>query len=287
MPKALLKSGIKIHYQQVGEGPDLVMVHGLTGNQAVWHLKIAPILWDHFRILTYDLRGHGYSDMPPTGYSAGDMAADLEQLLDALDIEQADVVGHSFGADIALYLACSRPERVRNVVAIEAAIPALIQLRSREDWEGWDYWVEVLRQSGFHVPPERRCDVDYLLRASLEVPKKWGPLQGLPRNPGPFLRLLDTTTVAEDYEVVGELTLENIARIQTPVVLIYGEASAFLGTCRYLQDHLPKARSILLPRSETGHFGPLEQPEIVAEQLLASLGPKTASQRADSSIGAA
>jgi pimeloyl-ACP methyl ester carboxylesterase len=286
MPKALLKSGIKIHYQQVGEGPDLVMVHGLTGNQAVWHLKIAPMLWDHFRILTYDLRGHGYSDMPPRGYSAGDMATDLEQLMDALDIEQADVVGHSFGADIALYLACSRPERVRTVVAIEAAIPALIQLRSREDWEGWDYWVEVLRQSGFQVPPERRCDVDYLLRASLEVPKKWGPLQGLPRNPGPFLRLLDTTTVAEDYEVVGELTLENIACIETPVVLIYGEASAFLGTCRYLQDHVPNARSILLPRSETGHFGPLEQPEIVAEQLLASLRPVTKVTHPNVQIGA-
>src|SRR5207248_10074284 len=135
MPKVTLRSGLRLHYQQVGSGPDLVMIHGLTGNLAVWHLKIAPLLWDHFRITTYDLRGHGYSDMPPTGYSAGDMAADLEQLLDALDIEQAYVAGHSFGADIALYLACVRPERVREVGAIEAAIPALIQLRSREDWE--------------------------------------------------------------------------------------------------------------------------------------------------------
>ena len=45
------------------------MIHGLTGNLAVWHLKIIPMLWDHFRILTYDLRGHGYSDVPPTGYT--------------------------------------------------------------------------------------------------------------------------------------------------------------------------------------------------------------------------
>ena len=46
------------------------MVHGLTGNLAVWHLQIVPELSDHFRVLTYDLRGHGLSDMPPTGYSA-------------------------------------------------------------------------------------------------------------------------------------------------------------------------------------------------------------------------
>ena len=42
MPKVTLSSGLRLHYQQVGEGPDLVMVHGLTGNLAVWHLQIVP-----------------------------------------------------------------------------------------------------------------------------------------------------------------------------------------------------------------------------------------------------
>src|SRR3954447_26799260 len=144
MPKALLKSGLKLHYQRTGRGPDLVMIHGLTGNLAVWHLKIIPMLMDRFRTLSYDLRGHGYSEMPPSGYSSDDMARDLEGLLDKLGIEQADLVGHSFGADIALYFALVHPERVRKVVAIEAAIPAMIHLRAREDWQGWDYWNEVL-----------------------------------------------------------------------------------------------------------------------------------------------
>ncbi len=64
MPKATLTSGLRLHYQQVGEGPDLVMVHGLTGNLAVWHLRIVPELADRYRVLTYDLRGHGHSDVP-------------------------------------------------------------------------------------------------------------------------------------------------------------------------------------------------------------------------------
>jgi len=273
MPKALLKSGLTLHYQQVGQGPDLVMIHGLTGNLAVWHLKIIPLLWDDFRILTYDLRGHGYSDLPPTGYSPDDMATDLGDLLDALDIERATLIGHSFGADIALYFALRHPERVKQVIAIEAALPAMIYLRSREDWEGWDYWSEVLERSGYPVPPERRCDPEFLLRMSLQVPKKWGPLQGLPRNPRPFLRLLETTTIAEDTMRVGSLTLDDITRIRTPVCLIYSESSAFLGTHQYLLDHLPQASSILLPRSEWGHFGPLEQPELVAEHILATLKP--------------
>lgn len=273
MPKAVLRSGVQLHYQQVGQGPDMVMIHGLTGNLAVWHLQIIPVLWDRFRILTYDLRGHGYSDMPVSGYSADDMATDLLDLLDALDIEKAFIAGHSFGADVALYFALNHPDRVHEIVGIEPALPAMIFMRAREDWEGWDYWSDVLERSGHPVPAEHRADVDYLLRTSLEVPKKWGPLNGLPRNPKPFLRLLDETNLAEESQQIGSLTLERIPDIQSPVTLIYSDGSAFLGTHEFLSSHLPNVRSILLPKSEWGHFGPLEQPEIVAEHILATLEP--------------
>jgi pimeloyl-ACP methyl ester carboxylesterase len=273
MPKVTLPGGLKIHYQRVGQGPDLVMIHGLTGNLAVWHLKIVPLLSDHFRVLTYDLRGHGFSGMPPTGYTANDMAGDLEGLLNELEIERADIVGHSYGADTALYFALRNPERVRQVVAIEAALPALIDLRTRGDWVGWSYWAEVLEAAGLTVPPEKRCDTDYLLRLSLALPKKWGPLKGLPREPKAFLKLLDTTTLARDYESVGDLTLENVPKIEAATHLIYTDGTAFLDTQRYLQAHLPNARSILLPPSEWGHFGPLEQPEIVVGHLLDALAP--------------
>jgi pimeloyl-ACP methyl ester carboxylesterase len=271
MPKAVVKSGLKLHYQQVGDGPDLVMIHGLTGNLAVWHLQIAPTLSDHHRILTYDLRGHGYSDVPPSGYSADDMATDLGELLDEREITRAALVGHSFGADVALYFALRHPERVSQVIAIEAALPAMVYLRDREDWQGWDYWSDVLERSGHPVPPEHRSDVDYLLRMSLEVPKKWGPLNGLPRNRKPFLRLLESTTIAEDTQSIGTLTLEKIPAIRTPVCLIYSQGSAFVGTYDYLIDHLPNARGVLLPRTEWGHFGPLEQPELVGEQIRLAL----------------
>ena len=85
------------------------MVHGLTGNLAVWHLQIVPELSDHFRVLTYDLRGHGIqrrARRPAT--RPDDMAADLLELLDALEHRAAGDRRHSYGADIALYLARSR-----------------------------------------------------------------------------------------------------------------------------------------------------------------------------------
>ena len=124
MAKATLRSGITLHYQQVGQGPDLVMLHGLTGNLAVWHLKMVPSLWDRFRITTYDLRGHGYSEVTPSGYTPDDMATDLNDLLDVLGIEQAAFVGHSYGADTALYFALKHPERARAVIAIASACSA-------------------------------------------------------------------------------------------------------------------------------------------------------------------
>src|ERR1700691_2238393 len=102
MAKALV-NGIHLHYQQFGEGSPIVMIHGITGNWPIWHLEIVPALMSGYRITTYDLRGHGYSDVPPTAYTTADHASDLRQLLDNLGIQRAHVMGHSFGADIALH----------------------------------------------------------------------------------------------------------------------------------------------------------------------------------------
>src|SRR3954451_2937704 len=76
MPK-ILANGLNLHYLQVGSGPHVIMVHGLTGNLAVWHFTAIPALRERYRITTFDLRGHGRSDMPPTGYTTRAMAEDL------------------------------------------------------------------------------------------------------------------------------------------------------------------------------------------------------------------
>lgn len=272
MPK-ILANGINLHYQRVGSGPDLIMIHGFTGNLAVWHLKMVPMLRREFCVTTYDLRGHGYSDMPPTGYSTDEMADDLRGLMDAMEIERAYVVAHSFGADAALNFAVRYPERLHKLVAIEATIPALIHLRDREDWEGWAFWSEALEMFGVTVPPDKRTDIDYMIRLSLQVPKVYGPATGRARKPESTLRLLDETTLVKDYEKVGYLTLAAIEQIMTPTLLIYGESSAYLGTFRYLAEHLPNGETDLLPRTQWGgHFGPLEQPELLVERVKRYFG---------------
>lgn len=272
MPK-ILANEVELHYLRVGAGPHLIMLHGLTGNQAVWHLKMVPTLRHAFNVTTYDLRGHGKSSMPTTGYSTDEMADDLKGLMDALEIERAYLVGHSYGADTILNFAARYPERIHKMVAIEATVPALIHLRDRDDWEGWTFWSEALESFGVPVPPERRTDIDYMIRLSLQVPKVYGPATGRTRKPESTLQLLDTTTLVKDYERVGALTLDAIERIMTPTLIMYGEGSAYLGTFGHLVEHLPHGEPDLLPRTEWGgHFGPLEQPELLVDRIMAFFG---------------
>ncbi len=266
MPQALV-NGIKLHYQQIGHGPDIVMVHGITGNLAIWHLEIIPAFMNEYRLTTYDLRGHGYSDMPPTGYTTADHAEDLRRLLDSLGIERAHLVGHSFGADISLHYTILYPERVDRLVLIEPAIPALQFLRDRKDWVGWKYWRDKLATGGESVPEDKWHDPEYLVRASINLPKVFGFRKGQQRRAAPLIRLMNTTTAAVDYSEIAGMSLDKISRVRHPTLVIYGEDSVFMGTYEYLRDHLPNCTALLMPESE--HFGPLEQPQFLMKHMRA------------------
>lgn len=264
MPKVKV-GDVNLHYLTVGRGIEMVMLHGFLGNLAVWHLAIAPALRGEFRMTTCDLRGHGYSDVTPDGYTTSSLARDLKGVLDALGLEQPILVGHSFGADVCLHFALLFPERVSKIVAIEAGLAALVHQRMDREWEGWRYWVSKLEEVGLIVPPEKRTDLDFLLNLSLETPKFYGPARGLPRNREPLINLIRHTTLLADYTEPGELTLDAIPRITADVLLMYGDRSHFLGSYEYLRHALPSVTPVLLPGGE--HFGPLEQPELLTEEI--------------------
>ncbi len=273
MPK-VETNGTRIHYLQVGQGPDVLLLHGLGGNLAVWFLYLVDQMRDSFRLTAVDLRGHGKSDVPPTGYTTADMAKDLAGLMDALDMPKAHLIGHSFGADIALHFTVLYPERTGRLVVLEPGIAALLQHRKSEQWVGWDYWVNKLAEFGIHVPQEKKYDIDYLLRQTVHIPIHFGPAKGRPRNPEPLLNLLDTTTIVRDYEDVAGMTLDRIAQIRNPTLVVYGKNSHFLVTYEYLKEHLQNCQTVLIPEGE--HYGPLEQPELHAEHLTQFLLADTA-----------
>src|SRR5215471_538580 len=103
MSKILIR-GIQTHYQARGEGPDVVLIHGLCSSLASWYNGTMPSLVSAgFRVTVYDLRGHGLSELTPNGYSSYEMAEDLKAFLDGLGIDRVLLAGHSFGGAIAMH----------------------------------------------------------------------------------------------------------------------------------------------------------------------------------------
>jgi len=128
MPFADL-SGARIFYQQLGKGPSLVFLHGLAANHAFWFTRTAFALRQRYRLTLYDLRGHGRSSMPSSGYTSADQTQDLVELMDHLKIRDTMLVGHSFGGNIALHLTTLYPERVRALVVADSRIYALQEVQ--------------------------------------------------------------------------------------------------------------------------------------------------------------
>src|SRR3954467_2155391 len=125
MPDVVV-NGVRLYYQQFGAGPDVVLVHAVTSNQAVWVFSgLADALAADFRVTLDDLRGHGASERPPTGYTSADMAADFAALHAELGLGPAYLVGHSFGGVVGIHAASLSPDRVAGVVLSDSFFPGL------------------------------------------------------------------------------------------------------------------------------------------------------------------
>ena len=122
MDKFIRTNGLNLHYlDHPGGEPALVLLPGLTANAHEFDGLIAAGLSPHFRVIALDLRGRGLCDKPEQGYTMADHAADVIGLLDALDMEQVVLVGHSFGALLAIYIGSQYPDRVSRMALIDVS----------------------------------------------------------------------------------------------------------------------------------------------------------------------
>lgn len=246
------KNGVTFHVQTLGEdGPLLTMIHGLVvGSIATWYFHAAPTLARVHRVFLYDLRGHGKSSRPSSGYDLESQTHDLEALLDDHATQPVRLVGHSFGALIALRFALSHPCRVARLALVEAPLPP-----SR---------LEEL-DAFLHRSPE---DLATTLPAALR--------EAIAGGRRPARRFLDQlrhlateSTLASDLRAERDIPDDVLSRLSCPTLLVYGLSSSVRGVGERLAATLPSARLALLPG---GHFLPSESPAPLTRALAEFFG---------------
>ncbi|GAA2433065.1 alpha/beta hydrolase [Actinomadura vinacea] len=178
---------VKLFYSDDGAGETaLLLVHGLGADSHDWIFTIPALSASH-RVVAVDLRGHGHSTTPASGYAVDDYVADLVGLLDHLGIERVVAVGHSLGGTIVAHLAVEHPGRVLGVVEVDpaygydAAWPAAFQqVADAIDEQGAAATVPGLAAFWTdETPPALRC---WHARKTLTVPahvladsmREWG-----------------------------------------------------------------------------------------------------------------
>jgi pimeloyl-ACP methyl ester carboxylesterase len=118
---------ITIHYEDVGSGQPVVLVHGFPLSGRSWEKQIFALLDAGYRVITYDRRGFGESGRPSTGYDYDTFAADLDQLMTALDLSDVVLAGFSMGTgEVARYLGRYGSARVSRAVLVGAVPPFLL-----------------------------------------------------------------------------------------------------------------------------------------------------------------
>ena len=139
--------GIKLHYREWGESgkPDLLLVHGWTNYSLSWS-TVAEYFQDRFHIIAPDLRGHGESDKPKTGYRLRDFTEDIRELIKTLDLRRPAYAGHSWGGNIGTILASDSSDLIsrafledpvywRMLHAFMTALPSALARRNKPEAE--------------------------------------------------------------------------------------------------------------------------------------------------------
>ncbi len=254
MPHVQL-GGLNLHIQERGSGPPVVLIHGLlVGNLASYYFTLAPPLSVGHRVLMYDLRGHGRSARTETGYDLGTQVQDLAALLDHWRVPRADLVGHSYGARIAMQMALEQPERVGRLVLIE---PPLSPGR-----------VDGMERVAAMKPDDVLAILPKDLQAALQRGKR--AAERLREGLGGLLLETDLGATAAS---MPDLSDPELARIPHEALAIFGTESPCAPAGPRMVSKMPRCRLLHL---QGGHYLLAERPRELGEAVTAFLKPEAA-----------
>lgn len=113
---------MRLHVAEAGEGPPLVLLHGWPQHWWIWR-KVIPALAEERRVICPDLRGFGWSEAPAGRYEISELADDIVALLDALELDDVDLIGHDWGGYAGFLLCLKVPQRIRHYLALGIVHP--------------------------------------------------------------------------------------------------------------------------------------------------------------------
>jgi pimeloyl-ACP methyl ester carboxylesterase len=261
--------GERVAYQDAGDGETLLLIHGMAGSSATWR-DVIPALAKNYRVIAPDLLGHGESDKPRGDYSLGAFAASLRDLLDALGIARATIIGQSLGGGIAMQFAYQHRDRCERVVLIGSGGlgPDLSWTLRLLSAPGAELILPVI------APPQVLSAGNkiksLLSSAGVQSPRGaelWSAYSSLSdrdtRNA--FLRTLRSVV---DYrgQAVSALSKLHLTA-QMPVMFVWGDKDKIIPVAHGYAAHeaLPGSRLEIMPG--LGHFPHVESPAAVVELL--------------------
>ena len=263
--------GHKVSYLTGGEGPVLVLVHGIASSSGAWG-DVLPTLARRFTVLAPDLMGHGQSAKPRGDYSLGAYASGIRDLMIALGYEGATFVGHSLGGGVAMQLAYQFPERCERLVLISsgglghevspllrsATLPGAAALLSIAAHP----WVlSALRRTGSQLS-RRGSSKGAAVQA---VVRALRPLQ----EPGSRQAFLQTLRSVIDPRGQRVSAVDRLYLLETmPTLIVWGERDRTIPIAHGLAAHTAVSHSQFATLPRAAHFPHLEDPEGLASVLL-------------------
>jgi pimeloyl-ACP methyl ester carboxylesterase len=265
--------GVSLTYVEAGAGPPVIFVHGSLSDLTYWEDQIGPFSARH-RVIAYSRRYNPPNhNRPIAGYSAVTDADDLAALIGALGAGPAHIVGHSYGAFAALFLASRRPELVRTLTLAEGPAVTLLQhVTGPRAGEAQAAYAEIQRRM---VAPMivafQRGDREAGVRTFIDYVKGPGAWAGFSAadkaaalaGAGEWDVMMTHGTLFPDLDPAA------VGSIRAPTLLISGDRSyPFLGLIHIaLRQLLPDCRSLVVPRAD--HQMWLEAPEACRHAALA------------------
>lgn len=255
---------IETAWFEVGRGDPVILIHGLGDDHRAWRRVVGELALEH-RVLPYDFRGHGETELGNADGTLAQLGDDLVALMDALDLAEATLAGFSLGGTIAMRAAIDHPQRVREL--------ALIATSSRVNSAASDWYLERARMVADGDPGLRETldrDTEDVYRNRPEETEA-GLLirRQSTADPSGYANACRAMASLKPRALDAEL-----AAIEVPTVIVAGEEDQHCPpkAAEVIAERVSDSRLETLP--DTGHPIPVERPKEVA-RLIATIASAT------------